>query len=94
MERWSYKPEVEGLSPSSGTREQTRRHGDAENARVTLSVSPRHRVSVSLNFSGRGACSSAESEHLSSKQKVAGSNPAGSANVLRSSSSLERAFVS
>ncbi len=44
MERWSYKPEVEGLSPSLGTKKDTEtgRHGDTE-----MSKSCFHRVSLS-----------------------------------------------
>ena len=149
-ERWSYKPEVEGLSPSLGTRskdeggrmkaastadiaelhrlqpscfmpsdlsgrDSSRQNADCPGAwsskrRVGLTPRPqskdeverlkaegiegRHRTQqTSASFDPSafglclGACSSAESERLSSKQNVAGSSPARPANSLRSSSS-------
>jgi hypothetical protein len=147
MERWSYKPEAEGLSPSLGTKighgdTETRRDGVCDNQQLEIPVSPRlpsprwfsgrdssrqnadcqtvelkrrgsltprpkrqgakrKRVKrteqsaqskakkskggnydldafVALHFALRPfrVCSSAELERLSSKQKVAGSNPA------------------
>src|SRR5262249_30352043 len=52
IERWSYKPEVEGLSPSLGTNvtdTEKGRHGDAEKF---ISASPVLRTSAS-SLSGR-----------------------------------------
>ena len=56
MERWSYKPEVEGLSPSLGTTLETRatkrdaekgRRGDAEKETFVVTVRGRPRVPAS-----------------------------------------------
>ena len=65
MERWSYKPEVEGLSPSLGTK-----------SRTGIPACPWKGKPDRQECLSYRACSSAESERLSSKQNVAGSNPA------------------
>ena len=96
MERWSYKPEVEGLSPSLGTkrkdeggRMKSKRKGKGHE---TFAFYPSPLPLMALWFIHPSAfighpfpsraCSSVESERLSSKQNVAGSSPARLTNLI------------
>ncbi len=87
LERLSYKQNVGGSSPPPATTNSKWRC--SSNLAERLSRKQKRESSNLSIASILRACSSVEQEHLSSKQKVAGSSPAKPTNsfMLRSSSS-------